>query len=109
MKMEKDGEDIVRVWVGLNTIEELPSEKPYRLVLRVVVPSETWEDDTKEQRALSVVSEMRRLLAQCEGVEVEDANLATESDITQERPPGTQTRNRALHKFPLAHPPALLL
>jgi hypothetical protein len=81
-KMEKDGEDIVRVWVGLNTIEELPSEKPYRLILRVVVPTEALEDDTKEQRALGVVSEMRQLLAQCEGVDVEDANLASESEIT---------------------------
>jgi hypothetical protein len=81
-KMEKDGEDVRRVWVGLNTLEELPANEPYRLILRITVPTEVCEDDAKEQRALSIVSEMRTLLAQCEGVEVEDADLATESDLT---------------------------
>lgn len=81
-KLKKDGEDITYVYAGLDTIEELPPEKSYRLVLRVVVPVEVCEDDTKEQRALSVLSEMRKLLAQCPGIEVEDAVLATESEIT---------------------------
>jgi hypothetical protein len=81
-KLKKDGEDITCVYAGLNTIEELPPEKPYRLILRVVVPADVCEDDTKERRALSVVSEMRKLLAQCAGIEVEDADLAMESEIT---------------------------
>src|SRR5260370_39494366 len=81
-KLKKDGEDITRVYAGLNTLEELPAEKPYRLILRVVVQAEVCEDDSKERRALSVVSEMRKLLAQCDGIEVEDADLALESEIT---------------------------
>jgi hypothetical protein len=81
-KLKKDGEDITYVYAGLNTIEELPPEKPYRLILRVVVPAAVCEDDAMQQRALGVVSEMRKLLAQCPGIEVEDADLAMESEIT---------------------------
>ena len=54
----------------------------YRLILRVVVPAETCEDDSSEYRATSVVSEMNKLLAQCKGITVEDARLVTESEIT---------------------------
>jgi hypothetical protein len=81
-KLKKDGEDVAYVYAGLNTIEELPLEKSYRLILRIVVPADVCEDDAKEQRALSVVSEMRKLLGQCPGIEVEDADLAMESEIT---------------------------
>jgi hypothetical protein len=81
-KLKKEGDNITCVFAGLDAIEELPPEKSYRLVLRVVVPVEVCEDDAKEQRALSVVSEMRKLLAQCPGIEVEDAVLETEAEIT---------------------------
>jgi hypothetical protein len=83
-KMEKDGEVVSRLWVALNTLKELPASEPYRLILRIAVLKDVCEDDAKEQRALSIVSEMRRLLAECEGIEVEDADLATESDLTLE-------------------------
>jgi hypothetical protein len=81
-KLKNSGEDISRVYAGLNTLEELPDAEPYRLILRIVVSSETCEDESREQRALSVVSEMRKLLSQCQGIVVEDADLVTESEMT---------------------------
>jgi len=80
-KLERDGEDIVTVFLGLDTTAELPANEAYRLILRVVIATETSEDDAKEQRANGVVSEMQKLLAQW-GIAVEDARLVTESEIT---------------------------
>jgi len=73
-KLKKDGED-VNVYAGFNTLEELPVEETYRIILRVVIPVEVCEDDIREQRANSIVSEMEKLLAVCKGIELEDAKL----------------------------------
>jgi hypothetical protein len=81
-KLKRDGEDVVCVLLAFNTIEELPVDKPYRLILWVVVDPEVCEDDAREQRAIGVVSDLRKLLAQCLGIEVEDADVKKTSDIT---------------------------
>jgi hypothetical protein len=81
-KLERDGEEITGVYVGFNTLEELEVDKPYRIVLYVAVPPEVCEEDAKERGALGVVGEIRKLLSQCEGIEVEDADLRSESEIT---------------------------
>lgn len=81
-KLEKDGEDITCLYLALNSFEELPADKPYQIILRVVVPDDFLEDDTREKRANSVVSELQKLLAQCDGIELEDAKLVAESEIT---------------------------
>jgi hypothetical protein len=79
-KLKKDGDD-VSVYAGFNTLEELSVDEVYRIILRVVIRDEAGEDDAREQRANSVVSEMQKLLAQCKGVDLKDAKLAKESEI----------------------------
>ncbi|MGA8273235.1 MAG: hypothetical protein WB919_16855 [Candidatus Sulfotelmatobacter sp.] len=81
-KLDNDGEDVVGIYVAFDTMAELKDETPYRIILRVVVASQSPEDFAKEQRANSIVSEIRKWLGQCDGIEVEDADLATESEIT---------------------------
>ncbi|MGH9501350.1 MAG: hypothetical protein ACRD20_00720 [Terriglobales bacterium] len=81
-KLERDGEDVLYVLVGFETVEELPDNQPYRILLRIVADPETCEDDEKEQRALSVSSELRKLLAQCDGIAVEDADIANSAEMT---------------------------
>jgi hypothetical protein len=81
-RLENDVEDLSGVCVRLNTSEELDDAQQYRIILRVVVPPEVCEDVDREKRALSVVSEIRKLLAQCSGISVEDADVASESEIT---------------------------
>lgn len=80
--MKRDGDDIASVLLALNTVEELVDDKPYRGILWVVVDPEVCENDAQEQRAISVVSELRKLLGQCAGIEIEDAELRKTSDIT---------------------------
>jgi len=81
-KLKRDGEDIVCLLLALNTFEEISGEKPYRIILWVVIDPEAGQDEAREQRAIGVVSEWRKLLTQCQGIEVEDADLKTTSDIT---------------------------
>ena len=81
-KMKRDGEDISSVLLAFNTVEELADDKPYRIILWVVVDPEVCENDAQEQRANSVVTELRKLLAQCKGIEIEDADLRKTSEIT---------------------------
>lgn len=81
-KMQKDGEDVVSVLVGAESWEELDPRTPYKIVLRVLMNPEACEDERRETRGLSVVSEMRALLAKCDGIEVEDADLANTAEMT---------------------------
>jgi hypothetical protein len=81
-KMQKDGEDVMDVLVGSEDWGELAPGTPYRIVLYVLMGPEACEDARREQRGLSVVSEMRSLLAQCDGIEVEDANLANTAELS---------------------------
>ena len=81
-KLEKDGDDVLYILVAFETLEEISSDSPYRIVLRVVVPQEACEADEREQRALGVVSEIRKLLGQCSGITVEDADLASSAEMT---------------------------
>jgi hypothetical protein len=81
-KLEKGGEDILRILVGFNTLGELDSEKPYKIILRLVVQEEAIEDESRERRAISCVSEIRTLLSQCDGIQIEDADIAAESEIS---------------------------
>jgi hypothetical protein len=82
--MEKDGEDVLFVLVGAETWDELPPEKDYRITLRVVMMPDACEDYERELRGLSVVAGMRSLLAQCDGIDVEDADIANTADLTIE-------------------------
>jgi hypothetical protein len=81
-KMKRDGEDIVYMFLAFTTVEELADDKPYRVFLWIVVDPSVCENDEQEQRAIGVVSELRKLLAQCNGIEVEDADLRKTSDVT---------------------------
>lgn len=81
-KLEKDGEDVLSVYLGLNKLEELKPEEPYLALLRIVVAPEVLEDDEREKRVIGVVSEVRKLLAQCPGITIEDADVASEAEIT---------------------------
>ena len=68
--------------LAFNTFEELAGDKPYRVILWVAVDPEVFENDAQEQRANGVVTELRKLLAQCKGIEVVDAELRKTSEIT---------------------------
>ncbi|MGA9564601.1 MAG: hypothetical protein WBS19_03670 [Candidatus Korobacteraceae bacterium] len=81
-KMQKDGEDVLDVLVGSENWGELAPGTPYKIVFYVLMGPEACENEQREKRGLSVVSDMRALLAQCDGIEVEDANLANTAELT---------------------------
>ncbi len=81
-KLKRDGDDVLALLVGFQSFDELPPEESYNIILRVLVAPDTCEDEMREQRVLSVVSEIRKLLSQCEGIEVADADLANSAELS---------------------------
>jgi hypothetical protein len=47
-----------------------------------VIAPEVREDDEREKRVIGVVSEIRKLLSQCPGIIIEDADVVSEAEIT---------------------------
>jgi len=82
--MKRDGEDVLFVLAGSDRWDELSSREDYRITLRVVMSPDACEDYKRELRGLSVVAEMRSLLSQCEGIQVEDADIANTAELTIE-------------------------
>ncbi len=82
--MEKEGEDVLYVLAGADSWDELPCDEDYRILLRVVMSPAACEDINRERRGLSVVAEMRCLLSQCEGITVEDADIANTAELSIE-------------------------
>ncbi len=81
-KLEREGEDVLGVYLGFNSVDELRDGEPYRIIVRVVVSAEASEDEVRERRALSVVAEVQKLLAQCPDISVEDADVVSEMDFS---------------------------
>lgn len=81
--LKRDGDD-VRIFMGLNSFDELSPEVPYDVAVRVVIPREAMEDDFREQRALSVVTALGKHLRQPPGINVIDVRLESEVEFTLE-------------------------
>ena len=81
--LERDGDDVL-IFMGLNSFDELPNDRPYQVLIRVVVPSEALENDLREQKALNVVAMLRANLADCHGIELVEVNLESEADFSLE-------------------------
>lgn len=81
--LESDGDD-VRLFVAFNSFEELPSDKPYEVLIFVGVPSDVLENDFREQRALKVVAAIYESLSTCAGITLIDVKLRSEADISIE-------------------------
>lgn len=81
--LKRDGDD-VRIFMGLNSTDELPSDTPYEVFIRVVVPTDAIENDLREQRALAIVAALTTLLSQCQGIKVVDTVLESEAHFSLE-------------------------
>jgi hypothetical protein len=83
-KLEKEGEDIIGLYLLLNSAGELQDGDPYRIIIRVVVSAESREDIARKDRAISVVAELQKLLGQCADIVVEDADMVSEIDFSMQ-------------------------
>lgn len=81
--LQRDGTDVKGIFLALSD-EELPPGQPYEVILRVVVATQAAEDDTREEVALRLVSELQALMNDCEGIHVYDADLSTLREFSLE-------------------------
>lgn len=81
--LKRDGADVKGIFLAL-TDAELTAADSYEVILRVVVATEAAEDDTREEVALRVVSELQALMNECDGIHVSDADLNTLREFSLE-------------------------
>ena len=81
-KLEREGEDVLGVYLGFNSVDELRDGEPYRIIIRAIVSAEASEDEVRERRAIGVVAEVQKLLAQCPDISVEDADAVSETEFS---------------------------
>jgi hypothetical protein len=81
--LKRDGDDVL-IFMGLNSMDELPEDKAYEVLVRVVIPRDARDNDLREQRALRVVTDLTLNLSQCPGIEVINVGLETEADFSLE-------------------------
>lgn len=82
-ELKRNGDDVL-IFMGLNSMDELPPDDPYQVFLRVVVPRDALENDLRQQKALSVVTALGKCLSQCDGIEVIDSKLESEAEFSLE-------------------------
>jgi hypothetical protein len=81
-ELKAGGDLITRFYIRLDPYEELTNNQPYRVILIAAALPETCADHEKESRAFALLMEIARLLDGCEGVEVSDASLSSEEDVS---------------------------
>lgn len=80
--MVRDGKLITHVYLSLDTEEELPPNRPYRVIMRATALPEVLEDRELTGKLSAAVLGLKSLLNECDGVEVLDAELESEVEIT---------------------------
>jgi len=70
--------------MAMNSMDELPPDKPYRVFVRVVVPRDALRNDLREKSALAVVAALTAHLSQCAGIEVVDVVPVSEAEFSFE-------------------------
>jgi CRISPR/Cas system-associated endoribonuclease Cas2 len=81
--LKKKGDD-VRIFMLLSSMEELEPDKTYRVIVRVVVPTEAKDNDLREQNAKDVVAALNVYLSQCAGIDVIEVKLDSEAEFSLE-------------------------
>jgi hypothetical protein len=81
--LKRDGDDVL-IFMGMNSMDELPPDKSYQVLVRVVVPRDALQDDFREKNALAVVASITTHLSQCDGIEVIDTTLVSEAEFSFE-------------------------
>jgi hypothetical protein len=76
------GELLTAVFLRLDTLEELPDETDYRVIMSATALPEDLEDLGTEEEALRLLREVEEALNDCPGIRVVEAELVSEDDFT---------------------------
>jgi len=79
------GKSVTAIWLRLDPLrEELPSDENYRLMVWLTVSAETRLDAAESRRVQQFENRFRELLDHCKGIDLEEIETRSESDVTLE-------------------------
>lgn len=80
-KLKSKGKLISAVLLGINTLDELPDDKPYEVTLHFLMRDTDYAAVEKRKEVLSALDATRTALVQCKGVNVDTAEILVEEDL----------------------------
>lgn len=83
--LEQYGAEVSGIFIFfLESERELPDNETYRIIVRIVAPRATLEDDREEQTLLTLVAKLKQAFASCSGIEVEEIKLDSDAEFSLE-------------------------
>lgn len=81
-RLQSKGELITAIFLELNSYEELELTQTYEVTIYATARRETCENEREEEIAIALVAMLEKQLNSCDGVEVKEADLRSEEDIS---------------------------
>ena len=76
------GQDLREIFIAMDSWDELPGGKPYRLKLVATMTSEEFGDPGKRLHAQQALDAMEERLQGCSDIEIDETLLASEGDVS---------------------------
>jgi hypothetical protein len=80
--LETKGEGIHEIFIAMESWDELPDGEPYRVHLVATMSTDEFGDPESRERAQQALDVMEEKLQGCGGVEIVDAGLVSEADVS---------------------------
>ena len=81
-RLKKKGQLITAVLIDIDTMQELPVEQSYTISLYLLMRSVDYGTEDARREALAVLASAEEAFLKCNGIEIENAQLITEEDLT---------------------------
>lgn len=80
--LDKKGHDISAIFVAIEPHGEASADEPYKVLIYAAMPVTLYSQANRRTNVQTVVNELGRLFGNCKGIELVDAELRSESDIS---------------------------
>jgi hypothetical protein len=80
--LKRDGSLLTGIFLRVDPPDEIPAEKPYRVIIRLTAREEVFKQEETEARALDLTEAIRREFDSIDGVEIVDYELVSEADFS---------------------------
>jgi hypothetical protein len=80
--LQKSGEHVQDIYLTLDTDDELPDSRPYKVVALGTVRAETWDIPAHRTAAQACFDRVCAAMASCAGIQLLDSVLQSDADVT---------------------------
>jgi hypothetical protein len=80
--LKRRGEFLCGIYLTLSSWGELPDGEPYEVILRATMLKSDMASRKSEQQSAEAVDELAAVMSSCDGIDVIDASLVSESEFS---------------------------